>query len=340
MAESFQQFLLQVESKILMSDEERDFLSTLPKHEDGCFDILYNFQGFWIHAAWVKDIQRLSQHFQPLHGDVLLATPLKTGTTWLKALAFCVMNRNSHEPSNTYMEALAVNNPHELVPTMGMHDIIASPESSTPRLLHTHFPYELLPEYVKTSTSACRIVYLCRNVGDNFISSWKFFNKLRRKDLAPLPLEEAFELFCNGVTLCGPYWEHVLGYWKASRDDVDHDDDKKKNKKVLFLRYEDLQRDPQLHLKRMASFLGRPFTIEEEEQGMVSKIVEACSFQRLSSLEVNKGGVYNRFGFRNSYFYERGVVGGCAEYLTPEMMDRLRRITVEKFQGSGLNLDI
>ncbi|KAG9441529.1 hypothetical protein H6P81_017383 [Aristolochia fimbriata] len=336
MAESFEQAIFEEESKRL-GKEEKDFLSTLPKHEGWCFEFLYNFQGFWFNSLCVKTALKLQQNFQPLDGDVLLATPPKTGTTWLKALGFCIMNKNpDRERPSQYLAALAVNNPHKLVPTMGEEAILATPSgTSTPRLLHTHFPYEVLPESVKTSTSTCRVVYLCRNVGDHFISSWKFFNKLRSKDLAPLPLEEAFELFCNGVSFCGPYWEHVLGYWKASKDEDDQ-----KNKKILFLRYEDLQRDPGFHLKEMASFLGRPFTVEEEEEeGVVEKIVEVSSFQRLTSLEVNKVG-NNRYGFPNSYFFERGVVGGCAEYLTPEMIERLRRITDQKFQGSGLHLDI
>jgi estrone sulfotransferase len=36
------------------------------------------------------------------------------------------------------------------------------------------------------------------------------------KNVEPLPLEEAFELFCNGIANFGPYWDHVLGYWRAS----------------------------------------------------------------------------------------------------------------------------
>ncbi|KAK7861577.1 flavonol 3-sulfotransferase [Quercus suber] len=28
--------------------------------------------------------------------------------------------------------------------------------------------------------------------------------------------EDAFELFCEGVSPFGPYWDHLLGYWKAS----------------------------------------------------------------------------------------------------------------------------
>lgn len=50
--------------------------------------------------------------------------------------------------------------------------------------------------------------------------------------MADPPLEEAFEMFCNGVHAFGPHWDHVLGYWKASKERPD---------KFWFLKHEDLQ---------------------------------------------------------------------------------------------------
>ena len=44
---------------------------------------------------------------------------------------------------------------------------------------------------------------------------------MRPKSVEPsaieyVEFEEAFELFCEGVSYFGPYWDHVLGYWRAS----------------------------------------------------------------------------------------------------------------------------
>ncbi|KAL6012789.1 hypothetical protein ACLOJK_003278 [Asimina triloba] len=71
-------------------------------------------------------------------------------------------------------------------------------------------------------------------------------------------LEDAFEMFCAGVFICGPYWDHVLEYWKASLENPE---------KVLCLRFEDLKRDAVSQLKRLADFLGHPFPPEEEDEG-------------------------------------------------------------------------
>ncbi|KAL0290948.1 UNVERIFIED_CONTAM: Cytosolic sulfotransferase 15 [Sesamum radiatum] len=52
------------------------------------------------------------------------------------------------------------------------------------------------------------------------------------KDAVPLELDEAFDMFCRGITSYGPFWEHMLGYWNAHL---------KNPERVLFLKYEDLK---------------------------------------------------------------------------------------------------
>ncbi|MFS7897194.1 putative Sulfotransferase domain, P-loop containing nucleoside triphosphate hydrolase [Helianthus anomalus] len=62
-------------------------------------------------------------------------------------------------------------------------------------------------------------------------------SKLRSKDLTPLLLGEAFDLFCQGVSEYGPYREHVLSYWRASLESSD---------KILFMKYEDVKKQPKV----------------------------------------------------------------------------------------------
>nr|GEW79350.1 cytosolic sulfotransferase 5-like [Tanacetum cinerariifolium] len=58
--------------------------------------------------------------------------------------------------------------------------------------------------------------------------------------------------------------------------------------KILFLKYEEMKMQPEVELRKLAAFMGKPFTVEEEERWVVAKIVKLCSFEFLSSLEVNK----------------------------------------------------
>ena len=143
------------------------------------------------------------------------------------------------------------------------------------------------------------------------------------------PLEDVFDKFCRGVSLCGPFWDHVLGYWMESLENPE---------KILFLKYEEMKAEPHVHLKRLAEFLVCPFSQEEESKGVVDGILRLCSFETLSSLEVNKNGKLSS-GEENSAFFRRGEVGDWVNYLTAEMVGRLNRITEEKFHGSGLKFE-
>nr|GEX16214.1 cytosolic sulfotransferase 5-like [Tanacetum cinerariifolium] len=81
------------------------------------------------------------------------------------------------------------------------------------------------------------------------------------------------------VSQCGPIWEHVLTYWRPSLESPDN---------ILFLKYEEMKMQPEVELRKLAAFMGKPFTVEEEERWVVAEIVKLCSFKFLSSLDLNK----------------------------------------------------
>ncbi|GLT44069.1 hypothetical protein SLA2020_179870 [Shorea laevis] len=89
--------------------------------------------------------------------------------------------------------------------------------------------------------------------------------------------------------------------------------------------------------------MGYPFTLEEESRGMVQKVVELCSFEKLSNLEVNKTGKYDlmdKFEIENRSFFRKGTVGDWKNYLTPEMAARFDQISEQKWKASGLSFNV
>lgn len=58
----------------------------------------------------------------------------------------------------------------------------------------------------------------------------------------------------------------------------------------MFLKYEDLLSDQANQVRKLASFLGFPFSEEEVKEETVEQIMELCSFDNMSNLEVNKNG--------------------------------------------------
>lgn len=198
-----------------------------------------------------------------------------------------------------------------------------------PRLLATHVPFNSLPQSIVNSK--CRILYICRNPLDQFISYWHFMLKFQHNETdmeTPHSIDEAFELFCRGVHIYGPFWDHEMGYWKASIENPD---------KVLFLKYEDLKEDINYYIKKIAEFLGFPFSTEEENKGLVGQISSMCSLQNLKNLRVNKEGSLTPT-IPNSSFFRNGKVGDWANFLSASQAERLEKIAKDKLSGSGLTL--
>lgn len=306
-------------------------LPTLPKQRGWMTNHLVQYQGVWLSPSGLKGVMLARDHFKSLPTDILLSTSPKAGTTWFKALLFTIMNRRNYPFSS---HPLLTTNPHDLVHFIEVM-IDQTPSSSpiknsfsSPRLLSTHIPYSLLPNSVKTS--CCRIVNVCRDPKDALISQWQYFTKLRPKEMPPFPLEDAFELFCDGVSHYGPLWDHALSYYRASQESPE---------KVLVLTYEAMKMDPTVNIKRLADFIGHPLDPEEESGEVLERMVSLCSFENMSSLEVNKSGVQQftaQFKVPNSNFFRKGQTGDWRNHLTPTMLESLNKISKERFSGSDL----
>ncbi|OMP01653.1 hypothetical protein COLO4_11696 [Corchorus olitorius] len=316
---------------------------TLPKRDDWWGDGLgagqfVQYQGFWIPSGALRGVMLIHDHFKPRPTDIILSTSPKCGTTWLRALIFAVINRNSYHFDDNH--PLLSSNPQDLVAFLEGHIQQGGSTSfletlPSPRFLSTHLPFSFFPNSMTSSAaSACRFVYICRDPKDAFVSMWHFMNKLRaRQEMPPLPIEHAFDLFCTGVSLNGPFWDHHLGFWKASLESPNM---------VLFLKYEHVKRETSASVRKIGEFLDLPFSAEEENEGIVEKIVHLCSFENLSNLDVNKNvNEEKQRGhlIKNPEFFRKGQVGDWMNHLTHEMAKVLDQITKENFQGTGLNFD-
>lgn len=326
-----------------LSEECKQLLLSLPKEKGWRTPFLYKFQGFWCQSSEIQSIMAFQNHYQAFDTDIVLATIPKSGTTWLKALAFAIENRDrfpvvlvpNDDVKDHHQHPLLTSNPHDLVPffeyklySNGQIPDLSKLFPQHPRLFGTHAPFPSLANSVKKSNS--KIVYICRNPFDTFVSSWHFLNKVKPGSFPAFPLEEGFDLYCNGIIGFGPFWEHMLGYWKESVE---------KPEKVLFLKYEDLKEETCFHLKRLAKFLGCPFSLEEEKNGVIEEIVKLCNFESLKELEINKNGRSIK-NFENKNLFRKGEVGDWMNYLSPRMFERLSNIMEEKLGGSGLKFKV
>ncbi|KAJ1413469.1 Sulfotransferase domain [Sesbania bispinosa] len=319
-----------------LSHECEELILSLPREIGWVTPHLYLYQDFWCPSTLIQSIHTFQNHFQAKDTDVVIATLPKSGTTWLKALTFAIVNRQ-HFPS-LENHPLLTSNSHELVPFfevnifgdyLGEFSQYPLSDMKEPRLFGTHIPFPSLAKSIKESSN-CKIIYICRNPFDTFVSTWTFFNQVKLDPLPTLNLEEAFEKYCEGMSEFGPFWNHMLGYLKESKARPD---------KVLFLKYEDLKEDVNFHVKRVGEFLGCPFTQEEESSGVIENIIKLCSFEKMKELEVNKSGTLG-LNFEKKYYFRKGKIGDWVNYLSPSMVEKLSKIIEEKLSGSGLSFRV
>ncbi|CAL4945566.1 unnamed protein product [Urochloa decumbens] len=300
--------------------------------------LLRQYAGFWLPEVTLKvGFPAVHSVFEPRPTDVFMASFPRSGATWLKSLAFATLNRRTHPPL-AGDHPLRRRSPHDWVRfleialnTSGGEFFEALP---SPRVLATHLPYTLLPGRITGnsnggSAAGCRIVYVCRDPKDALVSYWLFTRKASPDlgvDAGSFTIHEAFDLFCEGRCACGPQWQHALEYWEESVRRPD---------RVLFLRYEEMLLEPKSHLRKLAKFMGCDFSDEEEEQGVVSAIVELCSLGKMKDMEVNNRNVSNSLGIKNETFFRKGVSGDWTNHLTSEMARRLDKIVEDALQGSG-----
>ncbi|KAK3120424.1 hypothetical protein QOZ80_9AG0687420 [Eleusine coracana subsp. coracana] len=304
-----------------------DVLSKLPRREFLSQDLVL-YRNYWFYSHFLKStIMLLQDRFQAHPDDAILASNPKCGTTWLMALAFTIKNRFRYNIGN---HPLLTHHPQQLVPFLEfpLNTNTTSVETlSSPRLLATHMPISLLPESI--GSQGCRIIYICRDPKDAFVSSWHFNQRVFGHEI---DLDKAFNLFCEGSWLYGPFWNHCLEFWEESiaRPNM-----------VLFLKYEEVMSDPLKYVKRIATFLGVPFSSEEQDGGVPEEVVKLCSFKMLSGLQVNQTGELSRnqngdMVYEKSAYFRSGKVGDWVNHMSKEMGSRLDHIMKEKLQGSGL----
>ncbi|MFS8001984.1 putative quercetin-3-sulfate 4'-sulfotransferase [Helianthus anomalus] len=311
----------------LILDRYKGSITSLPKEKGWLTESLYMYQGHWFpsnNLISIGTVMASQEVFQANPTDIYLVTPPKSGTTWLKALAFAILNRKRYTNISTH--PLLIFNPQDCLPYIENEILRNKPtymDANSTRLFATHMPYTSLPQFILDSR--CRLVYMCRNPKDVLVFMFHFVNKLRDKSLDRITLEEAFEMFSKGITPCGPYWDHVKGYHAAS---VKHPT------QVLFLPYENMKMDTANNVRRLADFLGYPFTVEEEAKGAVQEIVSLCSFKNLT--DANRHGNI-REGLPKEAFFREGKVGDWSKHLTNEMSQILDGITKEKFNGLDIS---
>ncbi|KAM3266466.1 flavonol sulfotransferase-like [Capsicum annuum] len=292
-----------------MHKKYREMITTLPRREPH-HDVhdVYQYQGFWYPIPFLESALCMQENFNAQPSDIFLCSVPKTGTTLLKALTFSIMTRHMfhhNDPNNPLFNKV----PHECLLFLEF-DFLHNPElvdTSLP-LLATHLPYNVLPKSILQSNN-CKIIYIyIENPKIRWFLCGISHKGLKKKIVVLVPLhlirnssgfaKEKVDMDLIGI-MCWSIGKQVLRleYWKASIERPD---------RVFFFKYEDLKEDTLGYMKKLADFTEKPFSKEEEAQGVPGEIVVRCNFKSLRNLEVNKSSRHRpetTQGISNSIFF-------------------------------------
>ncbi|XP_022793695.1 sulfotransferase 1C2-like [Stylophora pistillata] len=293
------------------------------------FPVLQESEGEWtssklveilrlrIPSSFVPDPQLLHDFitgFQTRPDDVFVVSYPKSGTSWIQEIAWQIYHNG--ETSSAKMQDGVPFVEDAANPNSTQPDIKTLP---SPRLLKTHLSYEAIPKATNKDAN-CKYIYIARNPKDAAVSSYKFIKSFGSGTGLSAPWEYYVKLFIEGKTMWNHWNDHVLGWWEH-----------KNAFNVLFLKYEDLQKDLLSNVRIIADFLNKPLPDD-----LAKRIAEQCTF---------KGMMENV----QSYLFEdkedgpsllqKGVVGNWKEHFTPELNERFEKEVLAKLKGSGLEFD-
>jgi hypothetical protein len=257
----------------------------------------------------------LHRRLQPR--DVFIASFPRSGSHWLKFQLLETISGQFADfenvkrritrvgdhgvPGAAALVALGVINPGKAEPLM--------PDGS--RLMHTHEPYR---------RDYRRVVYLVRDIRDVALSEFAICKELGLLRYYGIDeFDDFLQPFLNGTIERYQAWQdHVVSYL---------DSPLAKNGNLFVLRFEDLRKTPEEHLRRIVEFLGVRAGQDDIRRAIAHNTVEKMRAKEDASRAMRKS------SGEEGRFVRRGSVGGWRERLTEEQV-----CLVDQYAGRVLGL--
>ncbi|RZC33427.1 sulfotransferase 1 family member D1 [Asbolus verrucosus] len=265
--------------------------------------------------------------------DVFVTGFPRSGTTWLSEMVWLILHDLDYENAKKHLfERLPLldtcflfdqrNVPHIELPDIVTNTIERFKNKPSPRSLRTHLPFQLLPKEIQYGEKKPKIIYIARNPLDVCVSYYHHSSNLYFTG----DMDEFCKLFLSGRVNDGPYFKHVLTYWKL-----------RNQPHVLFLKYEDIKRDMGKAIQNIATFLGKK--ISDEEKVALQKHLSFDSMKNNAAVNnKNFDEIIKLFKMPSPIvpFIRSGKVGGYKEELPHYYIDIFQKWVEKNLEGTGL----
>ena len=243
--------------------------------------------------------------------DVWIVTYPKAGTTWTQYIVYLIHNGGKDDGKR-------ISDAVPWIETGSHKTSVTANDLTPPRAFKSHMPYERMPCGMPNSTP-CKYIYVARNPKDLATS---FFHQYHAYHDPDIEWKEFFEYFLAGKVAFGDYFDHLLSWW-AHKDDGN----------VLFIKFEDLKRDPVTVITHIATFMG--YTNLSPE--VIKDIAEKTTFDKMrDSNTVNYSWSNARRDPQAPPFMRKGIVGDWKAQFSVEDSHRLDKIYQDRLSGTDL----
>ena len=256
----------------------------------------------------------LSRTIETRLGDICFISFPKSGSTWLSYILLLLV-RNGRKPEEdtlrNHVQWVASSWPHPR-----SRSELESLES--PRIFKSHMPYRMAVGGVPTG-NPCRYIYIARNPKDVAVSYYHFESGKKWSGEYSGTWEHWLRIFLEGRVQRGDWFDHVLSWWE-----------KRDAENILFLRFEDLKRNFDAVLERLAGFLGYPLTAD-----LRSSIQEQTSFANMKADGFSNLKEIEELGG----FFRRGEIGSWRDQFTVAQSEWFDGVYAERTKGTGLSFE-
>ncbi|XP_076357541.1 sulfotransferase ssu-1-like [Tachypleus tridentatus] len=296
--------------------------------------------GFTINTTFLPDCVRSAIHYKPRDDDIFVVTFPKCGTTWTQHIVHNILNKGE-----TFKNFKDVQERSPFIEMMGAKFVENMPR---PQAIKTHLPF-----HVCTYSPKAKYIYVARNPRDCCVSFYhhtKIFPEYQFEDGS---FDDFFEVFINGETEWGDYFDHLLSAYEHRNDP-----------NVCFLTYEEMKDDAKAAVLKLAKFLGPQYAeMLESDDKIMMKILDHTSMEFMKRFnkdmklfysnmdetsfigaEVPEGLKYVMEVFKTRDlkmphkfdFIRKGAVGDWKNYFSPVQSKRL----MEKFYTKTKGTDV
>lgn len=236
-------------------------------------------------------VQRLKdvRSMQGRDDDVFIFAYPKAGTHWVWEITNMLLRGSAeYHPSKKQVQML------ELKGFSGADQMMS------PRVFNTHLRFRQLPtDMIKRK---CKIIYITRNPKDMVVS--RYFHNTK----GPLGYKGTFSdylpLYLEGKVAFGSWFDYTAE-WERDRRNLD-------NYPVHNMCYEQLKRDTENEVQRLADFLG-----VKSDPTFVHQICDKCSFINLKESYSKTKEVFKDFEQTpETYAFRKGEIGDWKNWFT------------------------